>query len=85
MRGLKILGFFEEKTPDGYSPLKMTAPLLGSKVCDRLESNPVATSSIIHLHFPFIKATHVLKLWTKKFIAFLDLAGISPWDAASGG
>ena len=28
IRGLKILGFSEENTPDGYSPLKMTAPLM---------------------------------------------------------
>ena len=27
IRGLKILGFSEENTPGGYSPLKMTAPL----------------------------------------------------------
>ena len=26
IRGLKILGFSEEKPPNGYSPLKMTAP-----------------------------------------------------------
>ena len=25
-RGLKILGFSEENTPGGYSPLKMTTP-----------------------------------------------------------
>ena len=27
--GLKNLGFSGENTPDGYSPLKMTAPLKG--------------------------------------------------------
>ena len=26
IRGLKILGFSEENTPGGYSPIKMTAP-----------------------------------------------------------
>ena len=28
IRDLKILGFSEENTPGGYSPLKMTAPLV---------------------------------------------------------
>ena len=28
IRYLKILGFSEENTPDEYSPLKMTAPLV---------------------------------------------------------
>ena len=27
IRGFKILGFSEENTPGGYSPLKMSAPL----------------------------------------------------------
>ena len=29
IRGLKILGFSEKNTPGGYSPLKITAPLVG--------------------------------------------------------
>ena len=28
IRGLKILGLSEENTPGGYSPLKMSAPLV---------------------------------------------------------
>ena len=28
IRGLKILGFSQKNTPGGYSPLKMTAPLV---------------------------------------------------------
>ena len=37
IRGLEILGFSEKNTPDGYSPLKMTTPLvqLMTRACVR--------------------------------------------------
>ena len=40
IRGLKILGFSEENTPGGYSPLKMTTPLDSSSAAQRQKHSP---------------------------------------------